>query len=123
MTGVSKDYRDGELLALYFRVNLPTGKTVTVRLPANAQAVYETMRKAVKRPHRGTLERLKDQASRTAWKLMQDWTEVQISLITMQQADFVQVFLPYVWDGERTFYAALKDKHYLALPEATSERV
>jgi len=114
--GISKDYKDGKLLALSFRVVLHAEKPVAIRLPANVQAVYDVMKASVKRPRRGTLEKLQDQAERTSWKLMQDWVEVQISLIKMQQADFLQVFLPYVWDGEKDFYHALKAKQFLALP-------
>lgn len=120
---VTKDYKEGRVDALYFKLNLPVNRVVAIRLPVNIEAVYETLRKDVKRPHAGTLDRLRDQAMRTAWKLMQDWVEVQISLIQMQQVDFMQVFMPYVWDGKRTFYAALKDKQFLALPEASSHEL
>src|SRR5689334_5965918 len=115
-SGVNKDYEAGRLVALAFRIPTPSGKTMTIRLPANSEAVYDTMKKSVLRPRNGTLERLKDQAQRTAWKLMQDWIQVQISLIQMQQADVMQVFLPYVWDGERTFYHMLKEGGFKQLP-------
>ena len=121
-TGVSKEYGEGRLLAVCFAVVDPqTGRRTAVRLPANVDGVYQALRAAVKRPRRGTLDKLRDQASRTAWKLMQDWVEVQMSLIQMQQAEFLQVFLPYVWDGQRTFYAVLKDSGFklLAAPGQT----
>lgn len=116
-SGIMKDYDQGTLQAISFKVLLPNGKPVTIRLPANHEAVYQTMSKEVKRPHKGTLDRIKEQSARTAWKLMQDWVEVQISLISMHQVDFMQVFLPYVWDGEQTFYHKLKGKNFLALAE------
>ncbi len=51
---------------------------------------------------------------------MQDWVEVQLSMIQMKQADLMQVFLPYVWDGKRTYYDALKVNGFRAmLPEKT----
>ena len=113
---IMKDYHAGQIVAVCFFVNEPaTGKRLAVRLPANTEAVYQTLRAAVKRPRPGTLERLKEQAARTAWKLMQDWVEVQISLIQMNQAEFLQVFLPYVWDGKRTFYNVLKDTGFKML--------
>lgn len=115
-TGVNKDYANGNLTALAFRIATPSGKVMTIRLPANAEEVFETMRKSIRRPRKGTMDKLKEQASRTAWKLMQDWIQVQISLIQMQQADVMQVFLPYVWDGEQTFYAALKAGGFKQLP-------
>lgn len=115
-TGIIKDYAEGKLVALFFKISLPTRRDITIRLPVNHQAVYQTMRKTVKRQHAGTLERIQEQALRTSWKLMQDWVEVQLSLIRIQQVDFMQVFLPYVWDGQQTFYAALKERDYRGLP-------
>ncbi len=51
---------------------------------------------------------------------MQDWVGVQMSLIQMHQADTLQVFMPFIWDGKRTFYQAVKDGGYKALlPEKT----
>lgn len=121
VSSVSKDYEQGTLMALSFCIPVPTGKPMTVRLPANAAAVFETMKKEVKRPRSGTMEKLKEQSRRTAWKLMQDWIAVQISLIQMQQADVIQVFLPYLWDGERTFYHHLKAGGFKQLPAPKAE--
>lgn len=118
-SGIHKEYVNGALIALAFSINLPVGRLMTIRLPANQSAVYLTMKKSILRPRKGTLDKLNEQAARTAWKLMQDWVEVQLSLIKMQQVDVLQVFLPYVWDGKRTFYESLKDHNYIALTETT----
>jgi hypothetical protein len=56
-----------------------------------------------------------EQASRTAWKIVQDWIEVQMSMIQMKQADTLQVFLPYVYDGKRTFYQVLQQNNFRGL--------
>ena len=120
-TNVAKDYDGGVLVALMFSTVDPgSGRRMSVRLPANAEGVYEALLSKVSRPRAGTVARLRDQASRTAWKLMQDWVEVQMSLIEMRQADFLQVFLPYVWDGHKTFYQALKGNGFKMLPEGKS---
>jgi hypothetical protein len=118
---IQKDYQDGELIALSFAVQLPDHKPVNVRLPVNAEAVFQAMRRNMKRPRAGSLQKLIDQSLRTSWKLMQDWVEVQLSLIEMQQADFLQVFLPYVYDGEQTFYQRLKAGNFKALPAPREE--
>jgi len=118
-TGIAKEYAAGRLESLSFRVPIPDGRPVDIRLPANHQAVLGTLLKSLKRPRRGTLDRLQEQALRTSWKLMQDWVEVQLSLVRMQQVDVLQVFLPYVWDGRQTFYAALQQRKFLALAPAT----
>lgn len=115
-SSIRKDYKEGELIALSFQVRLSEERTVTIRLPANTEAVFQIMRQKMRRLHKGSLARLSDQALRTAWKLMQDWVEVQLSLIAMQQADFLQVFLPYVWDGQQSFYDQIKGHNYKALP-------
>lgn len=116
-SGVMKEYQAGELSALTFRLTLPdSGRPVAIRLPVNPDAVFRELAKSLKRQNPSTLANAKAQARRTAWKLMQDWVEVQISLIQMQQADFMQVFLPYVWDGRQTYYAALKSDNFMALP-------
>jgi hypothetical protein len=50
----------------------------------------------------------RQQAARTAWKLQQDWVQVQLSLLLLQKVDFLQVFMAYLWDGQQTFYNRLK---------------
>lgn len=117
-SNIMKDYRDGMMDAVSFYVKEPTSeKKLAIRLPANVEAVYQTLRTEIKRPRPGTLERLKEQANRTAWKLMQDWVEVQMSLIQMNQVEFLQVFLPYVWDGKRTFFHSLKENGFKMLTD------
>lgn len=117
-TGIMKQYEEGNLTSLSFGVTLPNGRKISIRLPADANAVFDSMMSEVRRPRSDTEKRIRDQAGRTAWKLQQDWVEVQLSLIKMQKVDFVQVFLSYVWDGKTTFYEQLKSKNFLALPEA-----
>ena len=90
----TKAYDNGRLVALCFGIYLPNGKLVTIRLPANTDAVYEALMKKIHKPQTGTAARIREQAERTAWKLMQDWIEVQLSLVEMQQAELAQVFLP-----------------------------
>jgi hypothetical protein len=116
-SGITKDYEAGHLTALCFHISLPNGKLVTIRLPANTEAVQQAMLKNVKRQRAGTRAKIMEQAERTAWKLMQDWVEIQLSLIEMQQAEWLQVFLPYIWDGKQTLYTMLKEGQFKALPE------
>lgn len=120
--GIQKQYEDGVLVAIFFSVDTG-GKLLNIRLPANVEAVIKVLKKPVKRPREGTLDRIIEQADRTAWKLVQEWIEIQISMIEMEQADFLQVFLPYVWDGKTTFYAAIKANGFKMLPEARKENV
>jgi len=117
--GIMKDYIDGRISAISFSIPSLEKRLVSVRLPANAEAVYEVFLSAMKRPRKETLNRLHDQADRTAWKLVQDWVEIQMAMIKMQQAELIQVFLPYIWDGKQTFYNLIKSGNYKMLGEGT----
>lgn len=113
-THIAKEFGIGGIvIALQFML-VQEGKQHIIKLPANPDAVYAVMRKQF--PTRGT-EQLKQQAHRTAWKLMQDWIEVQLSLIQTNQASALQVFLPYVWDGQQTYYEYLKGGSFKQLQE------
>lgn len=114
-TAVSREYDGRQIAAFFFSLPAAEGRTVNFRLPANVDAVYAVMASGVKRPRRGTLDRIRTQALRTAWKLMQDWVEVQMSLVAMDQAEAVQVFLPYAWNGKETLYAQLKAGNFQRL--------
>lgn len=117
-TAITKDYTAGQIRALCFRVRLPDARDLTIRLPANEDQVRRAMLEGRTRLRAGTELRVTEQARRTAWKLMQDWVEVQLSLIAMQQAEFLEVFLPYAWDGKRTFYQTVRESHFKMLPAA-----
>jgi hypothetical protein len=136
VSGITKEYGpNAEVSALTFHIKFEGDKTVAIRLPANRDAAWNALWIAYvdgdklnsdgtalywntrKKKVKGDF---KDQAERTAWKLVQDWVEVQMSMIQMKQADFVQVFLPYVWDGTQTYYQKLKGTGFRALlPENT----
>ena len=123
-TGIMKDFENGRVQALCFRLPNPAqeGKEIAVRLPTNEAAIYKTLSSVVRRPRQGTEKRLIEQAGKTAWKLMQDWVEVQMSLILMKQAEPLQVFLPYIWDGKQTFFENLKGTGFRSLPLPRKEQ-
>lgn len=115
-SNIAKDYDDGLLNAIRFTILHPEmRKPVTVRLPADVEAVRQVMAAKIKRPRKNTLSKIQNQAERTAWKIIQDWVEIQISLIEMKQADFLQVFLPYIWNGKTTFYGQLRESQFKLL--------
>jgi hypothetical protein len=140
VSGIMKEYGStaGDIKAITFQIKLDGINAVTVRLPVNVQraqdALFQNYAKGEKltpdgrkiEDHR-TLKKKKwsefrDQAERTAWRITFDWVQVQMSMIEMKQADFREVFLPYVWDGRTTFYQRVHDGGFRALiPEKASE--
>lgn len=133
---ISKDYANvaGKIVAVTFCISLAE-RDVHIRLPVDEEKAltalwlnyangdklsndgrslqYNSYKKKVR-------EDFRVQAERTAWRIMQDWIEVQLSMIQMKQADALEVFLPYAWDGKRTFYQSIKDSKFAGLlPEKT----
>jgi len=115
---IHKEYLDGFVSAVSFALPHPGGSHVMVRLPANVGAVEEFfLHRYKQKPSEESKQKCREQAGRTAWKLMQDWIEVQMSLIEMQQVEALQVFLPYLWDGHSTLFKALMDTGFKQLPQ------
>lgn len=92
----------GMALPLYFK------------LPAKVDSCFEALWKhyltTVKKPSESMKTQLKAQALRTAWKIMHDWVELQLSLIELEQLETMEAFLPYLYSeasGE-TFYEHAK---------------
>lgn len=120
---IQKDLSGGVLKAMRFAIYLPGDdkREVFVRLPADEDAVYEVLRRRAKRWTYSMEAGVREQARRTAWKIMQDWLEIQLTLIQLQRVEFLQVFLSYVWDGESTFYDRLKTGSFKQLEERTGD--
>jgi hypothetical protein len=95
------------------------GKNMPFQLPAKVDRVESVLKALVRRPNDGTLERIRIQAERTAWKLQSDWVDVQMSLIELDQVEIMQVFLAYVYFPERkkTYFELIKDAGYKLLTE------
>jgi hypothetical protein len=116
---IGKNYENGKVVSITFQLSIE-GRDHLIRLPANPEAVYRTLRNDVKRPHQGTLDRIREQADKTAWKIQQDWLEVELSLIKLNQKEPLQAFLSYLWDGKQTYFEALKNGGFKQLPENTT---
>jgi hypothetical protein len=91
------------------------------KLPAKVEACYDALWKmyckTVKKPSEAMKETIRAQASRTAWKIMHDWVELQISLIQLEQLESMEAFLPYVYnaDTKETFYEHAKNSKFKQL--------
>jgi hypothetical protein len=132
VTGITKEYGPGaSIVAVMFHIKFGDQQPFTVRLPADKEKALQAMwldyadgdrlsedgsRMAWNARKKKCRRDFVEQAERTAWKLVQDWVEVQLSMIQMGQAEFTQVFLPYIWDGRQIFYDTVKADGFRALP-------
>ena len=95
---------DQELKAISF-VNESYNGSVAFELPSRLDAVFKTLWDQVRRPQPDTKKRLQQQAERTAWKIIADWVEIQEAMVTLDQIEFIQAFMPYALMPEGgTFY-------------------
>ena len=134
--GITKEYGNtaGDIMAIRFHVKTE-GPDLTIRLPVNKERCLDALwedyvdgdklsadGKSIQWSSRKKKRKsdFEEQAARTAWKIVQDWVEVQMSMIQTRQAETVEVFLPYIYDGRETVFNRIKAGGYRALlPEST----
>lgn len=90
------------------------------KLPSKVDQCFKMMWKNVspRSAHRDSVkENVMQQAKRTAWKLLLDWVQIQVSMIQIQQVELLEVFLPYAYDiqNEQTFFEKLKGNGFKQL--------
>lgn len=115
-TDISKKYNDGVCTSVTFRM-MVNQMPLFFQLPAKVDRCFEVLWAQYTRPINGSEQKCREQAERTAWKIVSDWTEIQLSMIMLEQAEVLQVFLPYVYDPakDRTFFESLKETKFKAL--------
>lgn len=106
-TNINKQYKEKLCTGITFLLyDIQLQQTLAFQLKAQVEECFAVLWKEVKRPQSNTKEILTKQASRTAWKLLSDWTEIQCSMILLKQAKPLQMFLPFVYDvkSNETFF-------------------
>jgi len=117
---IAKSYENNQIKGVVFSLPIgegPSRQVMLFKLPANPGAVAKVLKSEVKKPHRGTMQRIEEQAERTAWALLRDWVHIQLSIIQMEQAEAIQVFLPYAYDPrtEKTLFERMKQNGFKQL--------
>jgi hypothetical protein len=115
---IAKSYNEKKDLArIIFQMEVAPGQPRMFKLPVRWDKVFKKMWRDVLKPHKGTEDRVRDQAQRTAWKLLYDMVAVQVSNILIEQQDAAEAFLPYLYNGktDRTLYEAAKENGFKAL--------
>lgn len=99
-----------------------SGNDMPFRLPARIDRVTRQLQAAVKRPRKQTMDRIAKQAERTAWRLLADWVDVQLSLVALDQVELVEVFLPYIYDysKKQTFFERMKAGGFALLEDRSA---
>jgi len=105
---VLTEYDDGgNVEALSFKVNTPHGE-VGIRLPVNPDAVL----KVISRERVPARYANKQQAVRISWRILKNWVEAQLALLSTEMVSMEQLFLPYAitQNGTTLYEALIEDK-------------
>lgn len=113
---IEKSYVDGVPKSIIFSITLK--QKISFQIPANADAAFDALKTIPEYKHKPKLW-LQAQAARTAWRIVLNWVEVQVAMVQLNQADAMQVFLPYVLDTVtgQTFYQKISSNNFKLLIE------
>lgn len=120
---IHKSYNNDQICDAIIFIMLVPGivQPLYFKLPAKVEACYNALWKmyckTVKRPQEATKQTIREQSARTAWKIIHDWVELQLTLIELEQAEPMELFLPYVYnpDSKETFFEHAKSKGFKQL--------
>lgn len=118
-THIAKSYNKERPIGMIFQIpinNVP----LTFKLPAKAEKVYDYMiKQRAKPPKKEQLETIRLQADRTAWKILADWIDIQVSIVQIDQAEPTEVFLSYLYDSKRdqTLFDKMKETNFKQLAQ------
>lgn len=113
----------GRLVGIAFVVSV-NGRDMPFRLPARIDRVEKKLRDSIRRPRTGTMDRITEQAERTAWRLLADWVDIQMSLVDLDQVELIEVFMPYLFDytKEQTLFEKMKLSGFAMLEDHSNNQ-
>ncbi len=107
----------GMIASLCFVVPL-NGVDIPFRLPARVFECEKKLKQNLSpRAKSETIQKIPQQAERTAWKILSDWVEAQMAMIELAQVEFTEVFMPYIFNHQKgqTVFEIFKEHKFKAL--------
>ena len=107
--GIYKEYVGERISALMFFI-VKDGQKIPFKIPVcvdKARNIITRLVNAKKLPRRYLAEPLRtEQGERVSWRIIKDWIFSQLSMIEIEYADPVEIFLPYAYDSvnDKTVY-------------------
>jgi hypothetical protein len=119
-THIAKTYEKERPTGMIFQIPV-NGFPLTFKVPSKVDKVYEYMLKQRKSPPtQSAKETVRQQADRTAWKILADWVDIQVSLIEINHVETIEAFLQYTYDGreDKTLFEKMKQENFKLLNQA-----
>lgn len=121
VVGVLKEYSGQRITCLSFGIKHENAK-IPFKLPINVERARAIIVKAV---NEGKLQKKylqeplrTEQAERVSWRIVKDWIDSQLSLVEINYADMIQIFLPYVYNpiDNKTMYQSFIENKSKFIP-------
>jgi len=109
---IMKEFDDqGGIKTVSFTIDTPSGE-MPIKLPARVDRLLVILK------HQGARGKIENrycneaQAARTSWRIIKDWIDAQMALVSVDMVKIEEIFLPYVYDGRlgQTLFEALEAK-------------
>lgn len=98
------EYERGEPTGLSFKLTVKE-QEVFFKLPCNVDGAFAAMQRMNLPPRYVN----KNQAKRTAWRIVKNWVEAQMAIIDCGQAEMAEIFLPYaITNNGQTFFQRMQ---------------
>jgi hypothetical protein len=100
-TEILKLCENGRIIGIAFCIMISDTKTA-FRLPAKIENIEKYFTKKLsRRPTANALAEIKRQSERTAWKLLSDEVDIQMSRIELDQVELAEVYMGYLYDAQK----------------------
>lgn len=86
------DPKDNYVSSLSFKISI-NNQDVSFRLPCEWAPILDIFSNDRKVPRRSVT---REQAVRTAWRIVKDWVEAQMALVETRMVRTEEVFMPYI---------------------------
>lgn len=104
-------YENGEITKLSFKIITSRGE-IGIRLPANVDRVLQVLKN--QRKKNSQVKDTREQATRTAWRIIKDWIDAQMAILETEMVEMEQIFLPYILNKEgQTLYEAFENNQLM----------
>lgn len=120
-TQIMMDFgENAQPVGLKWRVETAKG-SLAFGLPIRTEAVFDVLTKQRVLPSNPDARR--QQAERTAWRIVKEWIAAQMALIETEMVVMEEVFLPYMLTDDQTtlYQAMLVEGRVKMLPPGVSE--
>lgn len=114
---IAKEYDGfGKVDSISFSIKQGDG-IMPFKLPAKREPIKKLFLQQFRRPTASQIESASQQSDRTAWKNVKEWVELQATMIKLEQVEFLEVFLPYVYNiaEGKTFFEVIKGNNFKQL--------